>query len=185
MTGINPSCRLGMLLTAFPLAGGSSMGQPLYFLNQQHPHLTQSQPGVVVLDWVSHLPHTPSRTLGSLFLPSCSVSSVLSLSSLDKQLLMEQGGYGSIYAWGCCYFKQPEQNFCCSWAASAQVGVYLYGSLEGNFTCSLISLICFCPEAKAVMSVFFSFICVPALVVGQKGWGILEISKQITFFQYA
>lgn len=67
MTGINPSCSLGMLLTAFPLAGGSSMAQPLYFLSQQHPHLTQSQPGVVVLDWLSHLSPCSKQNSGFSF----------------------------------------------------------------------------------------------------------------------
>lgn len=38
--------------------------------------------------------------------PGSSVSPVLTISSLDKKLLMEMGGYCPVCAWGCCYLKR-------------------------------------------------------------------------------
>lgn len=42
------------------------------------------------------------------------------VSSLNKEPL-DMEGYCPDCVWECCYFKQPKQCFCCSWAAFAQV----------------------------------------------------------------
>lgn len=68
-------------------------------------------------------------------------------------------GYCPVCAGGVTLFQTTKAVFMLQ-LSSLCPSLYLHGSREENFTYCLISLICFSPEAKVVMSGFFlSYLC--------------------------